>query len=48
MKQRQRSSDREWNLTQKVQQPTDFSNRVLYIGIDVHKVRWQVAVYYDG
>jgi transposase len=48
MKQRQRSSDREWNLTQKVQQPTDFTNRILYIGIDVHKVRWQVAVYYDG
>lgn len=48
MKQRQHSSDREWNLTQKVQQTTDFTGRVLYVGIDVHKVRWQVAVYYDG
>jgi transposase len=48
MKQRQRSSDREWNPVQKVQQTTDFTNRVLYVGIDVHKVRWQVAVYYDG
>jgi transposase len=48
MKTRQHTSDREWNLTQKVQQTTNFSNRTLYVGIDVHKVRWQVAVYYDG
>lgn len=48
MKQRQPSSDREWNRTQKVQNKTDFTGRVLYVGIDVHKVRWQVAVYYDG
>jgi transposase len=26
----------------------DFSNRNLYVGIDVHKVKWQVAVYHDG
>lgn len=42
------SSAQEWNLTQKVQQKTDFTNRTLYVGIDVHKVRWQVAVYYEG
>src|SRR5689334_4900905 len=41
-------STQEWNLTQKVQQTTDFTNRILYVGIDVHKVRWQVAVYYEG
>lgn len=38
----------EWNPSQKVQQSADFTNRVLYVGIDVHKVRWQVAVYYEG
>lgn len=48
MKQRQRSSDREWNLTEEVQPTTDFTNRTLFVGIDVHKVRWQVAVYYEG
>lgn len=48
MKTKQHTSDREWNPAQKVQQTTDFTNRVLYVGIDVHKVRWQVAVYYDG
>ena len=41
-------SAQEWNLTQKVQHKTDFTNRTLFVGIDVHKVRWQVAVYYDG
>jgi transposase len=41
-------STREWNPTQKVQHRTDFTNRILYVGIDVHKVRWQVAVYYEG
>jgi hypothetical protein len=48
MKTKQHTSAQEWNLTQKVQQNTDFANRVLYVGIDVHKVRWQVAVYYEG
>lgn len=41
-------SAQEWNLTQKVQNAADFTNRILFVGIDVHKVRWQVAVYYDG
>ena len=41
-------SAREWNPTQKVQNLSDFSGRNLYVGIDVHKVRWQVAVYYEG
>lgn len=36
------------NPAQKVQNKVDFTNRDLYVGIDVHKVRWQVAVYYDG
>jgi len=32
----------------KVINTVDFSNRDLYVGIDVHKVKWQVAVYHDG
>lgn len=34
--------------TTKIQKPVDFSNKVLYVGIDVHKTRWQVAVFLDG
>lgn len=41
-------SARGGNLCEKVQHTVDFSNRDLYVGIDVHKQRWQVAVYYDG
>jgi transposase len=26
----------------------DFTNKVLYVGIDVHKKRWQVAVFLEG
>jgi transposase len=26
----------------------DFTNKVLYVGVDVHKKRWQVAVFLDG
>lgn len=26
----------------------DFTNRQLYVGIDVHKIRWQVAVFLEG
>ena len=26
----------------------DFANKVLYVGIDVHKKRWQVAVLLEG
>ena len=47
MKQQQTSA-REANPTQKVQNRTDFCNRDLYVGIDVHKLRWQVAVFYEG
>jgi len=36
------------NPAQKVQNTADLTNRKLYVGIDVHKMRWQVAVYYDG
>ena len=36
------------NSTQKVQNLRDFTSRDLYVGIDVHKVRWQVAVIFDG
>lgn len=36
------------NSTQKVQNLRDFTSRDLYVGIDVHKARWQVAVFFDG
>lgn len=32
----------------KIKRVQDFSNRDLYVGIDVHKKRWQVAVLCDG
>lgn len=41
-------SARKGNLDQKLQNQKDFSGRDLYIGIDVHKKRWQVAVLFDG
>lgn len=44
----QHTSALERNPAQKVQNIQDFSNRTLFVGIDVHKVRWQVAVYYEG
>lgn len=34
--------------TTKVRNPVDFSNKILYVGIDVHKTRWQVAVFLEG
>ena len=48
MKSKQHTSAHERNLTQKVQKRIDFSNKQLFVGIDVHKVRWQVAVYHEG
>ena len=48
MKSKQHTSARERNLTQKVQKVIDFSNKQLFVGIDVHKLRWQVAVYHEG
>ena len=48
MKAKQQSSALEANPVQKVQNGADFSNKTLYIGIDVHKKRWQVAVFYEG
>jgi transposase len=48
MKTKQHTSAHERNLVQKVQNRSDFTNRKLYVGIDVHKMRWQVAVYYEG
>lgn len=36
------------NLAIKVQNHPDFTGRDLYVGIDIHKRRWQVAVYYEG
>jgi transposase len=36
------------NPDQKLQHCPDFSGRDIYVGIDVHKERWQVAVMYDG
>jgi transposase len=41
-------SARKGNQDQKLQNPVDFSFRDLYVGIDIHKVRWQVAVLFDG
>ena len=32
----------------KVHNTLDFSNKVLYVGIDVHKKRWQAAVFLEG
>lgn len=34
--------------TTKVQNVVDFTNRQLYAGIDVHKTRWQVAVFMEA
>lgn len=34
--------------TNKVRNVVDFTNKVLYVGIDVHKKRWQVAVLLEG
>jgi len=48
MKTKQQSSAQTGNPAIKVQNLVDFTGRDLYIGIDVHKQRWQVAVYYDG
>jgi transposase len=48
MKAKQQSSAQTGNPTIKVQNLRDFTSRELYIGIDIHKVRWQVAVYYEG
>ena len=42
------SSERKGNLDKKLQNQRDFSGRNLYVGIDVHKKRWQVAVIFDG
>jgi transposase len=48
MKAKQQTSALKENPSSKVQNLVDFSERNLYVGIDVHKVRWQVAVYYEG
>ena len=48
MKVKQLTSAQPGNPTHKIQNLPDFSGRELYVGIDVHKQRWQVAVYYDG
>jgi transposase len=48
MKTKQQSSAQTGNPDIKVQNLVDFTGRKLYIGIDVHKARRQVAVYYEG
>jgi hypothetical protein len=48
MKTKQQASTQERNPVQKLQNTADFSGRDLYVGIDVHKQRWQVAVYHQG
>jgi hypothetical protein len=47
MKTKQQASAQERNLVQKLQNTADFSGRDLYVSIDVHKQRWQVAVYHQ-
>ena len=47
MKQQQ-SSAQKGNPAINVQQVKNFSKKDLFVGIDVHKERWQVAVYYEG
>ena len=48
MKTKQHTSAHGWNPTIKLQNQADFSGRNLFVGIDIHKQRWQVAVYYDS
>ena len=48
MKTKQQTSAQKENPGIKVQNDGDFLGRDLYIGIDVHKDRWQVAVYHEG
>ena len=31
-----------------LQNRVDFSGKEIFVGIDVHKERWQVAIFYDG
>jgi transposase len=48
MKVKQQPSAQTGNPVIKLQNLTDFLGRNLFVGIDVHKQRWQVAVYYEG
>jgi transposase len=48
MKTKQHTSAHGWNPTIKLQNQADFSGRNVFVGVDIHKHRWQVAVYYDG
>ena len=48
MKAKQHTSALKTNPDQKLHNQADFSNRELFVGIDVHKKRWQVAVFYQG
>ena len=48
MKVKQQPSTLERNPACSVQKKNDFSHRDLYVGINVHKQRWQIAVYYEG
>jgi len=36
------TSERKGNQDQKLQNQKDFSGRDLFVGIDIHKKRWQV------
>jgi hypothetical protein len=48
MKTKQYTSAHGWKPTIKLQNQADFSSRNVFVDIDIHKHRWQVAVYYDG
>lgn len=43
-----KQSSTEMELVSKVLNRVDFCNKELYVGIDVHKNRWQVAVFLEG
>jgi Transposase len=48
MKSQQNTSDRALCSNLKIPNRLDFSSKDLHVGIDVHKERWQVAVYHEG
>jgi transposase len=48
MKKHQQSSTLNESISCRTQIESDFSSRDLYVGIDIHKKQWQIAVYYEG
>lgn len=48
MKSQQNTAYQALSSNVKIPNRVDFSSKDLYVGIDVHKERWQVAVYHEG